>query len=89
MAEGLNNRPSKYAPKEPTVKYYPEAGPARREGNLPIKAIVSFANSGPSYILPGSFVPTEGSPIPQVIDYLATESNNEITAENGNNIILE
>jgi hypothetical protein len=86
MAEGLNNRPSKYAPKEPKVKYYPEAGPARREGNLPIKAIVSFANSSPSYILPGSFVPSEGTP---VISYLSTESDNQITAENGNNIILE
>ena len=86
MQEKLANRPSKYAPKEPTVKYYPEVGPARREGNLSIKAIVSFANSGPSYILPGS---TDGAPIPPVISYLATESNNEITAENGNNIILE
>jgi hypothetical protein len=89
MANGLSNKPSKYAPKEPTVKYYPEAGPARREGNLPIKALYSFNNQAPTYILPGTIIPAEGTPVPQVISYLSTESDNQITAENGNNIILE
>lgn len=89
MANGLTNRPSKYAPKERIEKYYPEAGPARREGNLPIKALYSFGNQAPQYILPGTIIPSEGTPVPPVISYLSTETDNQLTAENGNNIILE
>ena len=83
----LEGKSSKLGPKQNPEKYYPEAGPARREGNLPIKALASFGNQQNSSILPGPYTPVE--PGPPVINYLATEVGDQMITEDDNNIILE
>lgn len=69
-------------------KYYPEAGPARREGKLPLRGQTGFGNPATG-IIPGGFIPAEPTPTPTVVDYLATEVNDQMITEDGNNIILE
>jgi len=86
--EFLEGKISKLGRNTNPDKYYPEAGPARREGKLPLRGQTGFGNPGTG-IVPGGFIPNDPGPPPAVVNYLATESNNEITAENGNNIILE
>ena len=81
MAGFLQGRISKYSRNGTPDQYYPQAGPARREGQLPLKGQTGFGNAGSGYI------PSEPSPLP--IDYLATQNNNQITTEDGNNIILQ
>lgn len=86
----LEGKVSKLSPKTNPDKYYPEAGPARREGNLPIKALASFGNQQNSMLLPGPYTPVDpGPPPPPVIDYLTTEVGDQMITEDGNNIILE
>ena len=85
----LEGKISKLSPKQNPEKYYPEAGPARREGNLPIKALASFGNQQNSLILPGPYTPVDPTPLPPVIDYLTTEVGDQMITEDGNNIILE
>lgn len=81
--EFLEGRISKLGRNTNPEKYYPEAGPARREGKLPLRGQTGFGNPGAGFI-----PPDPGPPPPVVIDYLATEINDQITTEDGNNIIL-
>ncbi len=84
MAGFLENKVSKYSRKGTPDPYYPQAGPARREGKLPLRGQISFGNPGG-----GVIPPDPGSPPGLEVSYLATESNNTLITEDGNNIILE
>ena len=65
-------------------KYYPEAGPARREGKLPLRGQTGFGNPG------AGFIPRDpGAPAQPIINYLVTQNNDQLITEDGNNIILE
>ncbi len=44
-----------------TFKYYPNAGPARREGQASISALVSFGNEQQNNILPGTVISVPNS----------------------------
>ena len=66
-------------------KYYPNAGPARREGQASMEAVVSFGSQEANNILPGSAT----NPVVAQILYLSAENDNRLLAENNDNIILE
>lgn len=86
MSELLKKTWTKLGLKTNPFKYYPQAGPARREGQAPITGAIGFGNPGAG-TLPGT--PATEEPALPPGNYLATESNNLLIAENGNNIILE
>jgi len=89
MAGFLQNKSSKYSRKGTPDKYYPEAGPARREGKLPLRGQTGFGNPATG-VIPGDFIPSDpGSPPSPVVNYLITQNNDQMITEDGNNIILE
>ena len=67
------------------LKYYPNAGPARREGLASMEALLSFGSQQQNNRLPGS-----GTQILQpTVIYLNTENDNVLNTENDNKLIIE
>jgi hypothetical protein len=87
-SEFLEGKISKLGRNTNPEKYYPEAGPARREGKLPLRGQTGFGNPATG-VIPGGFIPNDPGPAPSVVDYLVTEVNDQMITEDGNNIILE